>query len=227
MTGAKSDHRPAVAAQRREKMRARLVEAGLLVIAAKGHDQTVIEDVIAKAGVARGTFYNHFASVEDLAEAARDALVDELLQLSLDAVQTIEDPAEACAKSLRLALSLAATYPLLARFSVQLSINMVQCDNLLTHLLPPLLLKGMEKQRFCQMPANLAVDNISALAIVALQWQAAGITPDITQVTASALRMLGMSPAEALSLAMMQAPEVTPDPQGLIVQSDIAMRGQA
>lgn len=226
MSVGRPDHRPAVAAQRREKMRARLVEAGLLVIAAKGHEHTVIEDVIARAGVARGTFYNHFASVDDLAEAARDALVDELLQLSLDAVATIDDPAEACAKSLRLALGLSSTYPLLARFSVQLSTNMVQCDNLVTHLVPPLLLKGMEMGRFCRMPADLAVDNISAMAIVALQWQAEGKAPDVAQIIAAVLRMLGLPREEAEALAVMEVPAVTPDPQGLIVQSDAAMRGQ-
>jgi AcrR family transcriptional regulator len=177
--------------------------------------------------VARGTFYNHFTSIDDLAEAARDALVDELVQLSLEAVAAIEDPAEACAKSLRLAMGLTATYPLLARFSVQLSINMVQHRNLLTQLLPPLLIKGMEMGRFCRMPPDLAVDNISALAIVALQRQAASIPFAVPEVIAGVLRMLGLSDAEARVLADLPAPLVVADPQGLIVQSDAAMRGQA
>ena len=54
MTG---DHRKVVAAQRRKKMRHRLIEAAVLVFAAKPHGDVVIEDIVAEAGVARGTFY--------------------------------------------------------------------------------------------------------------------------------------------------------------------------
>ena len=47
-------------------MRLRIIEAALRVFAEKGPDVAVIDDFIHAAGVARGTFYNHFRTTEDL-----------------------------------------------------------------------------------------------------------------------------------------------------------------
>ena len=47
------DHRPRVAAERRARMRRKLVESALLVFAEKGVDASVIEDVIAAATLGR------------------------------------------------------------------------------------------------------------------------------------------------------------------------------
>ena len=65
-----TDHRPRVAAERRARMRRKLVESALLVFAEKGVDASVIEDVIAAAGVSRGTFYNYFRTNAELLVAA-------------------------------------------------------------------------------------------------------------------------------------------------------------
>ena len=65
-----TDHRPRVAAERRARMRRKLVESALLVFAEKGVDASVIEDVIAAAGVSRGTFYNYFCTNGELLAAA-------------------------------------------------------------------------------------------------------------------------------------------------------------
>ena len=48
-----SQHRSRVGAERRHRTRVRLIESALEVFAAKGVDATVIEDVIASAGVSR------------------------------------------------------------------------------------------------------------------------------------------------------------------------------
>lgn len=224
MTEVISDHRQLVAALRREKMRARLIESGLLVIAAKGFDNTVIEDVITHAGVARGTFYNHFPDIPALMLAARDALVDEMLLLTLSAVAEVADPAKACALGLRVALTVSAAYPLLARFSAQTGINASHCSNLVRVLLPPILLKGMAMGRFLQMPVTLAVDCVAATFAMSLQRQAAGEKDPFDAIIAAVLRLLNVPADEALSLAQLPVIEVVPDPNGLIVQSDLALR---
>ncbi len=86
------DHRPAVALQRREKMRARLIEAAVLVVASKGLANTVIDDVVAQAGVSRGTFYNHFSAVPDLMLAAKEELSNEILVQVEAVVRDIPEP---------------------------------------------------------------------------------------------------------------------------------------
>jgi len=59
-----------ITAARREQVRAALAEAGLGLFAARGVAATSIEQIAAAAGVAKGTFYNYFATKEDLALAA-------------------------------------------------------------------------------------------------------------------------------------------------------------
>ncbi len=44
----------------------RLLDATLLVVRAKGHAATRIEDICAEAGVTKGSFFHHFKSKDDL-----------------------------------------------------------------------------------------------------------------------------------------------------------------
>lgn len=224
MTVERFDHRPLVAALRREKMHLRLIEAALLVIAEKGMDKTVIDDVIAAAGVSRGTFYNHFTDVNELMLSARDALVDEWLDLTLSTVAELDDPAESCAVGIRSAMLVSQTYPLLARFHAMIGVNVMRRGNLVSVLIPPILSRGMAMGRFHKMPPDLAVDFLSGIMTAALQRQAGGQAFDVTQMIAAILRMLSLHPDEAMSLAQRPARHVPVPPESLIARSDQAMR---
>ncbi len=56
----------------KESKRELLQEAALKVFLAKGFHQTRIEDIAARAGVGKGTFYLHFDSKEDLVHSLLD-----------------------------------------------------------------------------------------------------------------------------------------------------------
>ena len=60
---------------------ASLSESALLVFAEKGVDVPVIDDVIAAAGVSRGTFYNYFRTNAELLVAAIEELGNELVDM--------------------------------------------------------------------------------------------------------------------------------------------------
>jgi|GEM_PF-819202 len=73
----------------------RLVNAGAAQFAARGYHRANVDDIVAAAGYARGTFYKYFTEKQDLLltvciEAASKSLVldDELRQLSPPAVDT-------------------------------------------------------------------------------------------------------------------------------------------
>lgn len=51
---------------RREQTRARLREAANELYLRKGVDKTTVDEIVAKAGVSKGTFYLHFDRKEDL-----------------------------------------------------------------------------------------------------------------------------------------------------------------
>ena len=105
-TSAKSrqvtDHRTRTGQRRRAQTRTRIVTAALEVFAEKGPDVPVIDDFIQAAGVARGTFYNHFASTEELLDAASRMLEDNVMRWTLAAVGEINDPALRFATGVRL-----------------------------------------------------------------------------------------------------------------------------
>jgi AcrR family transcriptional regulator len=88
-----ADHRPRVAAERRAHMRRKLVESALLVFVDKGVDASVIEDVIAAAGVSRGTLYNYFRTNAELLVAAIEELGNEVVDLIESRVKPLPSPA--------------------------------------------------------------------------------------------------------------------------------------
>ena len=110
------NHRTRVGAERRQKMRLRLLESALQVFAEKGPDGAVIDDMIVAAGISRGTFYNYFRTNEELLIALAETLSDELAQLVDALVQGIDDPLTRVALALRAYLHTARSYPLFAAF---------------------------------------------------------------------------------------------------------------
>lgn len=60
--------------------RAQLLDVARLVFARQGYHATSVADLIAAAGVARGTFYNYFESKRAVFQAVLDALMDDLGQ---------------------------------------------------------------------------------------------------------------------------------------------------
>lgn len=145
---ASGGHRVRVAAQRRERMRMRLIESALLVFGQKGLDATDIQDVIDMAGVSRGSFYNYFRTNEELMGAVMLELANELLALIDPVVASRPDPAERVACGVRMVLKTARAYPLLARFATKVGSCMPIENNLAMMYLPRDILAGLDAGRF-------------------------------------------------------------------------------
>jgi AcrR family transcriptional regulator len=95
-----------VGTERRARTRLRIVEAALRVFADKGPDAPVIDDFIQAAEIARGTFYNHFRTIEELLTATSNWLEDDLMA-AIDTVNgRFEDPVQRLATGIRLWLHL-------------------------------------------------------------------------------------------------------------------------
>lgn len=92
---------------RRAKTRARIMEAAAGVIAEKGSAAT-IEDFVAAAGIARGTFYNYFQSAAELVSAVGRDVAETLDAVVASALEGIDDPA----------LEFAAFAAMLAQFTL-------------------------------------------------------------------------------------------------------------
>ena len=73
------DHRSLSARTKRESTRRRILEATMRVFARMVNDAPVIEDVVKEAGIARGTFYKYFDTLDQALVAAGAAANDRMI----------------------------------------------------------------------------------------------------------------------------------------------------
>ena len=114
-----TDHRTRVGRERRARTRQRIIEAALGVIAERGPDAPVIEDFIQAADIARGTFYNHFKTTEELLTATSSWLEDSLIDSIESAIGGFDDPVRRAATGMRLWLHLSRQDPVFCAFVVR------------------------------------------------------------------------------------------------------------
>jgi AcrR family transcriptional regulator len=95
-------------ARRRLETRTRLVSAARELMARKGFGSTSIQEITDTADVGFGSFYNHFPSKEAIAEAVMQDALESFGNAADRLVETIDDPAEVLAASVRHAVARAA-----------------------------------------------------------------------------------------------------------------------
>jgi AcrR family transcriptional regulator len=198
-----SDHRTRVAAEKRERMRMRLVESALLVFSEKGVDAAVIDDVIIQAEVSRGTFYNYFRTNEELMAAVLLEVGNELLQLVEDTVSQCKEPAQRMATALRMVLHTTRRYPLMGRFASRVGIEQAVQNSLAMLYLPRDLKQGMDEGRFQLSDPLIGLDLISGAmraAIYAMVSRPKVPAHYPEEITYHLLLALGMTKAGARKL---------------------------
>lgn len=191
------DHRTLVGAQRREKMKNRLIEATIRVVAQNGLNDVVIEDIITAADVSRGTFYKYFDSVLLAAAEVKKTLGEEMIRLVLTADHPSEDIVDVVALDLLRFFATSQRYPLTGQFAAKLGFHGIGKGNLLHTLAPDYLERGMKSGRFCQMPQILALDIMQLGSIAVFKRLSEGEEVDPAEAVAAFLRMLGVSAADA------------------------------
>lgn len=209
-----TDHRPRVAAERRERMRKRLIESALIVFAQKGVGASAIPDVVAAAEVSQGSFYNYFRTNDDLLVAVSEELSDEMLRLIEAVVGPMEDPALRVATAIRCYLHLARSCRLVARFVASAGMRVAGAKSVVYDVLPPDLEEGARRGQFDPAALPVAVDVIKGTVLVALHRMGQGrIAKDYPeQIVQAILRSLGVSGAEAVRLTKAALPRmVIPD----------------
>ncbi|QWC91284.1 TetR/AcrR family transcriptional regulator [Cupriavidus metallidurans] len=213
------DHRTRVAAIRREKTRNRLIESALGVFAEKGPDGAMIDDFIAAAGVARGTFYNYFRTTGELLSAVAGEVSDEVLAVIDPVVRQSDDPAMRMAVGCRLYMHMAIRYPLWGAFITRVGTRRGSRGRRLDAYMTRDLEIGIAQGRFVVPHVEVARD----LALGALVYGIGTmLRPDAPadypeQVILAVLRALGLSEIEANLLAHASLPN-TQAPQGMIFE---------
>jgi AcrR family transcriptional regulator len=110
------DHRTRVGQERSARTESRILEAALGVFAERGPDAPVIDEFVKAAGIARGTFYNHFKSVEELLHATSAWTTREVVRSIQEAIAGVEGPTLRLGVGIRLFFSRAQRDPVWCRF---------------------------------------------------------------------------------------------------------------
>ncbi|KAK48618.1 TetR family transcriptional regulator [Caballeronia jiangsuensis] len=218
-TESSENHRTRVGALRREKTRIRLIESALAVFAEKGADAPTIDDFIAAAGVARGTFYNYFRTTAELLSAVAGESSDEVLAVIDPLVRAIDDPAQRVVVGSRLYMSMAARYPLWGAFITRVGTKRGSRGRLLDEYLMRDLQMALDAGRFDVADVVVARDIALGSIMYGIETLLSGDAPvDYAEQSMYALmRAFGIGAKEARKLAY--APITDPSaPRGAIFE---------
>lgn len=206
------DHRTRSGQQRREKTARRLHAAALAVFAERGLEACVIDEVIQRAGVARGTFYYYYPSTQALVAALADAISQEIMQLIDPQLQPLRDPAARVATGVRLALQLVAANRQLATFLVRGGPTVVGANPLVRDYLPRDLADGLASGRFTLGSVELGFDLVLGAVLMAFGRISLGPLPSEhdQQLAQALLLALGLNQTDAALLAVQPLPELVP-----------------
>ena len=196
--------RAQIGRDRRARTRSQLIEAARALYGRSPIEAVTVDDVVAEAAVAKGTFYVHFDGLAELQAAVADELAQEFDELLQPRRLTTQDPIEriaaGCGAFVGEALRNPAWGALVARGAVSMpNIAMVPRDRLIEDLR-----RAAASGRLGDVTPELAFE--FAVGIVLQAMQAASerrIAPSqAPSVVAGILRAIGVKPEEAKIVAM-------------------------
>jgi AcrR family transcriptional regulator len=201
MVAPQIEGRPSRGHKKRERTRHQLIAAGLAVLAQKGEALT-ISDVVARAEVSNGTFYNYFTDRDELIDALAE---HSLLSLAAEsAIQTTnQDPARRFAFATLRVLSRAAEDPTWGRAILRLLDRRRSYSSDIASYLREDLAAGFDEGRFEFGPDEITLDGVLGLIFMSVRRIVHGdARPDHAErVLERALATLGIAKDEARILA--------------------------
>ena len=113
--------RAEIGREKRAKTRAQILEAGTMLLAERPPEALTVDAIVEAAGVAKGTFYYHFQSIEELAAAVGAKLGESFDEMLAPARLKLSDPIARLSFAFTQFLEKAISDPVWARLVVQSS----------------------------------------------------------------------------------------------------------
>lgn len=111
--------RAEIGREKRARTRTQIVEAGAMLLAERSAEALTVDAIVEAAGVAKGTFYYHFQSIEELAAAVGEKLGESFDEMLGPARLSLPDPIARISFALTQFLAKAIADPVWARLVVQ------------------------------------------------------------------------------------------------------------
>jgi AcrR family transcriptional regulator len=198
-----SSRRAAIGLAKRERTRSHLIEAAYRVFAQKEMDAVTIDDIIAAAGVARGTFYNYFQTREEVLRAVAADLSDVMNQKIWAQSTEIYDPAERMAIAIRQFLHQAMRDATWGWAIVRIGLIAAPLSETIERGVMSDLEAGIRLNRFQVDNVPAAIDLILGTGLMAMRSILTGQTPPDypEQIAKLILKTLGVNDMEAEAIA--------------------------
>jgi len=184
------------------------VDAARSVLARQGIDATRVNQITDEADVGFGSFYNHFASKEEIVGAVVEQVVAEAGAAMHRATSDIADPAEVIAIAHRSLILWAGTDPELAWLLVRLDSSHNSMIAALGSHAARDLKRGIAAGRFSVPDPNVALiaagGALLAMIRAVLEGRAGSRAGE--HHAAAVLRMFGVPPEDAAGVASRQLP---------------------
>jgi AcrR family transcriptional regulator len=187
--------RAEIGRERRARTRAQIVDAAAMLLAERPPEALTVDAVVEAAGVAKGTFYYHFQSMEELAAAVGEKLGESFDELLMPARLGVRDPIARISFAFTQFLAKAIADPVWTRLVVQSAQAPTEFARSVRENLKTDLTEAKAQGRLTVQDVELAADIVFGIWLQVtrgtLQRRAA---PDLAERTLDAmLRALGAS----------------------------------
>jgi AcrR family transcriptional regulator len=181
--------------RRREDTRRRLMKAAYEIIAERGFEGLVIQDITQRADVGYGSFYNHFASKEAIVEATIEAahLRTKQMYEGLDAHTA--DRVEAFAADLRMWFHVSTADTRWGWFMIRTVLSAKEFRSGVAELVKRAIRAGIDDGAFTHGDVEMAHEIIAGLLLLGtLKLVSAEVPGDYAEkIVGAALKTLGVS----------------------------------
>ena len=177
-----------------------LVDAAMRSFARLGPDSTAIDDVILEAGVSHGTFYNYFATRDELLATVAAEISDQLLA-RMAPQRALPDPADRVACAVRTFIRMAAADPIRGWVIVRTALIAAPLGEMMRSQMTHDITTGQSTKRFNKCSGQAAADTILGLGLMGMRSVLRGEagSDHAEQIAEMVLLALGVSDAAEIA----------------------------
>lgn len=199
--------------RRWERTRAALMSAGRTLFASRDVEGVTVDQIVATAEVAKGSFYNHFVDKDVFAREIAGSVRKQAEQAVDEANASVTDPAAQLARALCVFIRFAIEHRESAQVLWRLNSGATMIDAPINRNLRDDVQEGITQQRFRHVDIEVAVLLVMGTIVISLRHalEERLVTPPINiarGMAAGLLRSLGVPAAQADRLACEAADDI-------------------
>lgn len=184
---------------KRERTRSALLDGALAVVAEKGVEGARIADIAAVAGLANGTFYNHFADKDEILLTAALGIVEEIGRRLDEEMQGVDNAIARVITATNRSIDIILQEPDWAHWLLDSARQLAPARRDTLQYLRADLERGVAQGKFDVTVDDFLVTQIAALisAAMARQLDRGASRRETQQLCENIMRLLGLTPVQA------------------------------